>query len=80
MTAMRRESDDVIEALDLCREIAGRLALLMSMVALVGAWTIQFTHRPIFSLDQQHLFLDSLALAAIGTGLLLNALLERTRQ
>ncbi len=61
-------------------EIAGRAALFSSGIALLGAWTIQFTHRPILSLDQQHLFLDSLSLAAIGTGLLVNAVLERMRQ
>lgn len=60
--------------------IAGRIALGMSIVSLLGAWIIQWTQRPIFSLDQQHLFLDSLALAAIGTGLLLNGLLVAIRK
>ena len=60
--------------------LAGRIALGMSIVSLMGAWIIQWTQRPIFSLDQQHLFLDSLALAAIGTGLLVNALLVAIRK
>lgn len=60
--------------------IAGRIALGMSIVSLLGAWTIQWTQHPIFSLDQQHLFLDSLAQAAIGTGLLMNALLVAMRK
>ena len=55
--------------------IAGRVALLLSIIALFGAWSIQFTHRPIFSLDQQHLFLEALTLAAIG--MLVNGIVER---
>ena len=60
--------------------IAGRIALGLSILSLLGAWIIQWTRRPIFSLDQQHLFLESLALAAIGAGLLVNALLRIDRQ
>lgn len=60
--------------------ITGRVALLLSIVALFGAWSIQFTNRPVFSLDQQHLFLEALTLAAIGTGLLVNGIVERLGQ
>ena len=60
--------------------VAGRVALLLSIVALLGAWAVQYTHEPIFSLDQQHLFLEALTLAAIGTGLLVNGIVERLGQ
>lgn len=56
--------------------LAGRLLLTLAFVALVGAWITQVTGGAIFGMGQQHLFNDAIALALLGIGCLLDALLH----
>lgn len=56
--------------------ITGRAFLTLSLVALIGAWTIQVTKQPLFRLDQQHLLLDAIALATLGIGSLIDSLIH----
>lgn len=47
---------------------AGRLLLLLALLALFGAWITQLTGAALLGMTQQHLFNDAMALALLGIG------------
>ena len=53
---------------------AGRLLLLLALLALFGAWITQLTGATLLGMTQQHLFNDAMALALLGIGMFLDAL------
>lgn len=55
---------------------AGRLALTLGLLALVGAWITQLTGTPLIGMSQQHLFQDSIALSLLGIGAMLDSVLH----
>ncbi len=52
----------------------GRTLLALAFLALVGAWITQLTGRTLWTMSQQHLFNDAVALALLGIGMLLDAI------
>ena len=52
---------------------AGRLLLLLALLALFGAWITQLTGAALLGMTQQHLFNDAMALALLGIGMFLDA-------
>lgn len=54
----------------------GRLFGLLAFLALLGAWITQLTGRPLFGMNQQHLFNDAMVLALFSIGMLLDGLLH----
>lgn len=55
----------------------GRLAILLSLVALIAAWVAQLTNGELIGLSQQHLFNDAIVLALLGIAFLLDAVIHR---
>lgn len=51
----------------------GRLLLLLSALALLGAWLSEWRGGELFGLSQQHLFNDATVLALLGIGGLIDA-------
>ncbi len=54
----------------------GRAFLVISLIALTGAWTTQLTASPLLGMSQQHLFLDAIVFGVLGIGCLVDALLH----
>ncbi|MGI8735023.1 MAG: hypothetical protein ACR2LM_17180 [Pyrinomonadaceae bacterium] len=54
----------------------GRTFGLLAFLALLGAWITQLTGRPLFGMNQQHLFNDAMVLALFSIGMLLDGLLH----
>lgn len=54
----------------------GRVFLVLSFLALCGAWLAQITDAAVFGMDQYHLFLDSIAMSVIGMACLVDALVH----
>jgi hypothetical protein len=52
---------------------AGRLLLLLALLALFGAWITQLTGATLLGMTQQHFFNDAMALALLGIGMFLDA-------
>lgn len=55
----------------------GRLAILLSLAALITAWVVQLTNGELLGLSQQHLFNDAMVLALLGIAFLLDAVIHR---
>lgn len=56
--------------------LMGRLYLLASLVALACAWASEASGQSMIGLSQQYLFFNSFALALLGIGSLLDALVH----
>lgn len=54
----------------------GRIALLASFFALLGAWYTQVTGANLLGMSQTHLFSDAIVLALLGIAGLLDAQLH----
>lgn len=54
----------------------GRIALAVSLLALLGAWLTQLTGGSILGLGQQHLFNDAIVLALLGIAFLVDAVIH----
>ena len=52
---------------------AGRVLLLLELLALFGAWITQLTGATLLGMAQQHLFNDAIALALLAIGMFLDA-------
>lgn len=52
----------------------GRFFLALAFLALISAWMLQLTGGTLLGMTQEHLFNDSVALALLGIGLLIDAL------
>lgn len=57
--------------------LLGRGLLTVAVVPLLGAWLLEIKGGPILGMDQQHLFNDVFALALLGIGNLLDALVHK---
>ena len=57
--------------------LLGRGLLLVAVVPLLGAWLLELKGGTILGMDQQHLFNDVMALALLGIGGLLDALVRK---
>lgn len=57
----------------------GRIALVVSFLALLGAWYTQFTRTDLLGMSQTHLFNDAIVLALLGIAGLLDAQLHAQR-
>ena len=51
----------------------GRVFLLLSFAALIGAWLSETGDREFLGLSQQHLFSDAIVLALLGIASMLDA-------
>ena len=57
--------------------LLGRGLLAVAVVPLLGAWLLELKGGTILGMDQQHLFNDVMALALLGIGSLLDALVHK---
>lgn len=55
----------------------GRIAMALSVLALLCAWVSQFTGGDLFGLSQQHLFNDATVLALLGIAFLLDGVIHK---
>jgi len=55
----------------------GRIAIALSVVALLCAWVSQFTGSDLFGLSQQHLFNDATVLALLGIAFLVDGVIHK---
>lgn len=55
----------------------GRVALLLAVLALIGAWISGATGGILFGWSQQHLFNDATVLALLGIGFLVDGFIHR---
>ena len=53
--------------------ILGRGAIMLSLLALLGAWTTQLTGTALFGLRQEHIFNDAIVLALLGLAFFVDA-------
>lgn len=44
----------------------GRLIVTLAFLTLIGAWITQGTGEPLWGMDQQHLYNDSMSLSLLG--------------
>lgn len=51
----------------------GRVFIMLSFLALVGAWITQVTGGTLLGLSQQHLFNDAIVLSLLGIALFIDA-------
>lgn len=58
--------------------LIGRIALMLGVLTLVGAWLNQMAGFSPFGMSQQHMFNDSMALSLIGIGMLVDAAFHKT--
>lgn len=57
----------------------GRIALVLSFLALLGAWYTQLTGTDFLGMSQVHLFNDAIVLALLGIGGLIDSQLHAQR-
>lgn len=57
--------------------MAGRVALFLAFLSLLGAWLTTLTGGAVFGVDQQHAFNDAIVLALLGIGFLLDGVIHR---
>lgn len=55
----------------------GRIAIALSVFALLCAWVSQFTGGDLFGLSQEHLFNDATILALLGIAFLLDGMIHK---
>lgn len=51
----------------------GRMFLVLSFLALLGAWLSQIQGGPVLGLSQEHLFNDAIVLALLGIAAMVDA-------
>lgn len=56
-----------------------RLAVLLAILALVGAWISQLRQGVLLGMSQQHLFNDAIALGVVGIALFADAFWHERR-
>lgn len=58
----------------------GRVSLVLSIIALVGAWITQLSGNSIIGMSQIHLFNDATVLALLGIGFLLDGQIHKGKE
>lgn len=57
--------------------VIARVTLVLSMLALVGAWVATARGGPLLGLSQEHLFRDAAVLALLGIAFLMDSFVHR---